>query len=708
MMMMMWGMRVVVVARAGMMASGLLGCAQRVCTRVTVRGLRTQRTLQRSVGSDSFNASAVPGVLSVASANVARRAHPILAVSSAAVWRSKWTLASSLVQPVACQEPRQAPLRSVLPSRKKASGKDGRTLDWKLLWELLRPDIFLLAAAVVAALTVAYVNIQVPILLGSLVNAITSSGGDVSSMQNSAVSIVGAYVTQTLFTAMYITLLGVVGEKFAERVRLRLFESIMRQDIAFFDQRQSGEIVNRLTTDVQEFKSSFKQVVSVGLRNITQAVGSLVSMYMVSPTLTGYLIVVVPTVIAVGTALGSSLRRMSRESHEAADKTTSYATEVIGNMRTVRGFGMESREVAEFNHWTSECRRLASKLAFGIGVFTGGSHLFLNGVVLGVIYYGGVLMSRDEMTAGDLMRFLVSSQTIQRALSNTSVLFGQVVRGMGAGSRVFEYIKHNSYIPLTGGLKPHQLEGGIEFADVTFAYPTRPEQQVLKRFHLQIPAGKMVALCGPSGAGKSTVASLIERFYDPSEGTVLLDGLPLSDYDPTYIRQQAIGYINQEPVLFATTVFENIRYGRPDATPDEVYEAARQANAHQFISSFPEGYDTVLGERGVTVSGGQKQRIAIARAILKNPRILILDEATSALDAESEKLVQAALDRLTAGRTVLVIAHRLSTIQAADQIAVVLGGRVVEQGTHKQLIRAKGVYADLVRHQISGEGGYVV
>lgn len=252
------------------------------------------------------------------------------------------------------------------------------------------------------------------------------------------------------------------------------------------------------------------------------------------------------------------------------------------------------------------------------------------------------------------------------------------------------------------------MEGGIEFAGVCFHYPTRPEHQVFSNFNFKIPAGKVVALCGPSGAGKSTVASMVERFYDPNEGAVLLDGHDMRTLDATWLRSKVIGYIDQEPVLFARSVMDNIRYGSPDATDVEVYDAARLANADQFIRSFPDGYETILGERGVTVSGGQRQRIAIARALLKNPQILILDEATSALDAESENLVQSALTHLTKDRTVIVIAHRLSTIQSADQIAVVVGGQVVEMGTHKKLLRRNGVYANLVKHQLSSEGGMVV
>jgi ATP-binding cassette subfamily B (MDR/TAP) protein 8 len=265
---------------------------------------------------------------------------------------------------------------------------------------------------------------------------------------------------------------------------------------------------------------------------------------------------------------------------------------------------------------------------------------------------------------------------------------------MGSAARVFEFIDLKPTIPLTGGIVLEGLQGTIEFSHVSFTYPTRPDQKVLSDFTLTVPRGKMVALCGASGSGKSTIGYLLERFYDPDSGSIKVDGIPLDVIDPSWLRRQ-IGYINQEPVLFATSIRENIRYGRPDATEEDVISAAQKANAHAFIEGFPEGYETLVGERGVTMSGGQRQRIAIARAILKNPSILILDEATSALDTQSEKLVQDALEKLMGGRTVLVIAHRLSTIQNADVIVVMSKGNILEVGTHKELMKKKARYFSL-------------
>ncbi|OBZ83069.1 ATP-binding cassette sub-family B member 8, mitochondrial [Choanephora cucurbitarum] len=316
-------------------------------------------------------------------------------------------------------------------------------------------------------------------------------------------------------------------------------------------------------------------------------------------------------------------------------------------------------------------------------------------MVLTVLYYGGSLVVENKLTSGDLMSYMLSTQTAQQSLVSLGVLFGQSIKASASAVRVFEFIHLHPQVPLHGGLELDHVFGDVVFDRVDFSYPTRPDHKVLDGFSLTVPQGTTVALCGASGSGKSTIASLLERFYEPTgnDGNIMLDGYDLKRLDPSWLRHH-IGFINQEPVLFATSILENIRYGKPDATMEEVREAARQANAEVFIEAFPDGYETVVGERGAALSGGQKQRIAIARAILKNPKILILDEATSALDTQSEKMVQEALDKLMQGRTVLVIAHRLSTIRKADMI-VVMGrtpGNILEKGTHQELMNNRSTY----------------
>uniref|UniRef100_A0A8C3GLZ4 Mitochondrial potassium channel ATP-binding subunit n=1 Tax=Cairina moschata TaxID=8855 RepID=A0A8C3GLZ4_CAIMO len=452
---------------------------------------------------------------------------------------------------------------------------------------------------------------------------------------------------QGLLTFGYIALLSRVGEQVAASMRKALFISLLRQDVAFYDANRTGQLVNRLTADVQEFKSSFKLIISQGLRSSTQAAGCIVSLYLLSPKLTGLLLLVMPTLVGAGALVGSFLRSLSRRAQEQVAKATGVADEVLGNVRTVRAFAMEDQQAGLYCAEAERSSQLSQRLGLGIAAFQGLSNLALNGIVLGTIFVGGSLMAGNELSPGDLMSFLVASQTVQRSMANISILFGQVVRGLSAGARVLEFMTLEPKVPLRGGasIPSHSLLGHVAFNHVSFSYPMRPGHPVLRDFSLSLPPGKTVAIVGPSGGGKSTVAALLERFYEPTQGSITLDGHDISSLDPSWLRGQVIGFISQDPVLFGTTIMENIRFGKPGASDEEVYAAARLANADDFIRSFPEGYGTVVGERGTALSGGQRQRIAIARALLKDPAVLVLDEATSALDAESERVVQAALDR---------------------------------------------------------------
>ncbi|KAF1532694.1 ATP-binding cassette sub-family B member 8, mitochondrial, partial [Eudyptes sclateri] len=581
--------------------------------------------------------------------------------------------------------------------------------DWPAFWTFLRPQLLALSAAVVLALGAALLNVHIPVLLGQLVNVVARCArghitGYLQEARRPALRLLAVYCLQGLLTFGYIALLARVGEQVAGSMRKALFISLLRQDVAFFDANRTGQLVNRLTADIQEFKSSFKLAISQGLRSGTQTAGCFVSLYLLSPKLTGLLLVALPVLVGAGALIGAVLRSLSRRAQEQVAKATEVADEVLGNVRTVRAFAMEDRQAGLYCAEVERAGWLNERLGLGIAAFQGLSNLALNGIVLGTIFLGGSLMAGDELSPGDLMSFLVASQTVQRSGQGPGVLpppSPQVVRGLSAGARVFELLTLEPSVALRGGgsIPSHSLLGRICFHRVSFSYPTRPGYPVLRDFSLTLPPCKMVAIVGPSGGGKSTVAALLERFYEPTQGTITLDGHNISSLDPSWLRGQVIGFISQEPVLFGTTIMENIRFGKPGASDAEVYAAAQLANADGFIRSFPEGYDTIVGERGAALSGGQKQRIAIARALLKDPAILILDEATSALDAQSEKVVQEALDRAVSGRTVLLIAHRLSTIRGADLIVVLAQGRVAEAGTHEELVRRGGLYAERIRRQ---------
>ncbi|XP_007126717.2 mitochondrial potassium channel ATP-binding subunit isoform X4 [Physeter macrocephalus] len=592
------------------------------------------------------------------------------------------------------------------PPARSGPGVVEPRFNWKLFWQFLRPHLLVLGAAIVLALGAALVNVQIPLLLGQLVEIVAKYtrdhvGSFLTESRNLSTHLLILYGLQGLLTFGYLALLSRIGEHMAADMRRALFSNLLRQDIAFFDAKKTGQLVSRLTTDVQEFKSSFKLAISQGLRSCTQVAGCLVSLSMLSTRLTLLLMVATPALMGAGTLMGSALRKLSRQCQEQVARATGVADEALGNVRTVRAFAMEQREEERYAAELGGSRCKAEELGRGIALFQGLSSIAFNCMVLGTLFIGGSLVAGQQLTGGDLMSFLVASQTVQRSMANLSVLFGQVVRGLSAGTRVFEYMTLSPCIPLSGGhcIPKEHLRGAITFHNVSFSYPCRPGLQVLRDFTLTLPPGKIVALVGQSGGGKTTVASLLERFYDPTAGMVTLDGQDLRALDPSWLRGQVIGFISQEPVLFGTTVMENIRFGKPGASDEEVYAAAREANAHEFITSFPEGYNTVVGERGATLSGGQKQRLALARALIKQPSVLILDEATSALDSESERLVQEALDRASAGRTVLVIAHRLSTVRGAHQIVVMAHGRVCEVGTHEELLKKGRLYSELIRRQ---------
>lgn len=570
-----------------------------------------------------------------------------------------------------------------LPTVANRKGK----FDWRMLWMYLKPHLTKFLGAICAALAVAYFNIQIPSLLGSLINTIAlftnssrGTGEFLSSIKEPLFRIFSIYVLQAGFTAAYISLLSQIGEQMACKIRQDLFNQLIIQDLAFFDRNRTGELINRLTVDVQEFKSSFKQCVSQGLRCMAQLVGGGISLFLISPHMAGIALISVPSAVILFSLLGQTLRGLSKQSQAQNERATAVCEEALSNIRTVRSNAGETIERELFARETEASAELAQNLGNGIAVFQALNNFMLNGMVSATLFIGGYLMSSNDITPGQLMAFLVAAQGVQRSLTQGSLLLGSVIRGMDAGTRVFEYMRVQPKVDIYKGLviPSEQLSGRVVFNGVDFTYPARPDQRVLQDFSLEIEPGQTVALVGVSGSGKSTIAGLLERFYEPDSGSITIDGHELDQVCPQWLRGKVIGFIEQQPILFATTIYENIRYGCPDASREAVEEAARQAQAHDFIEKLPQGYETNVGERGVQLSGGQRQRIAIARALLKQPTVLILDEATSALDARSEAEVQKALDMAVSNRTTLVIAHRLSTIRNADLIVVLDSGKIIE------------------------------
>ena len=525
------------------------------------------------------------------------------------------------------------------------------------------------------------------------------SARDPAAVRGAALAMAALAVVQGLAVGGRAWLFAVAGERGVWRVREALFRSLVAQEIAFFDGQRTGDLGSRLGSDTASLQGLLSAQLSMALRNGVQVVGGLALLVVTSPRLTGVMMLVVPAVALGAVFYGRRIKALAKRYQDALADAGHVAEESLSAIRTVRAFAAEEAEAARYGAEVDRAYRLARTRVGAAAVFMGAASAGVYAAVAVVLGYGGVLVAGGRMTAGTLSAFLVYTLLIAMGLATLADIWAEGMRGLGAAERVFELIDRAPAMPIAGGRRLDRLEGRVAFEGVAFRYPARPDVEVLRGIDLTVRPGEVVALVGPSGAGKSTVGALLVRLYDPPEGRVTLDGVDLRELDPAWLRRE-VGVVSQEPVLFSTTIAENVRYGRPEATDAEVRDAVRAANAEGFIRAFPDGLATRVGERGQQLSGGQKQRIAIARALLKDPRILLLDEATSALDAESEALVQEALSRLMRGRTSVVIAHRLSTVVGADRVVVLDGGRIAEEGPHDALLGRRGVYARLVERQV--------
>ncbi|HVW55942.1 MAG: ABC transporter [Rhizobiales bacterium 65-79] len=491
-----------------------------------------------------------------------------------------------------------------------------------------------------------------------------------------------------------------LGERVVADLRRDVFTHVTRLSASFFDRAQSGEIVSRLTADTTQIKSAVGPTASVALRNIILSVGALIMMLYTSPKLSGLVIVAIPVIVVPLIAFGRSVRRKSRQAQDTLAEATAFASEQIGAMRTLQAFTNEAMANGRFGKAVEAAFRAAQSSILARAFLTFLAIFMIFSSVVAVLWFGSADVLSGRMTPGTLSQFLIYSVLAATALGSLSEVWGDLSIAAGAAERLSEILAEVPAIaaPAQPVRMPAGPAGMVRFEDVSFAYPTRTSQAAVSELSLTAQPGETVAIVGPSGAGKSTVFSLILRFYDPDRGTVRIDGVDLREADPHEARAR-VAIVPQDVTIFAATVRENIGFGRPGASDAEIAQAAKDALADEFIRGMEKGYDTMVGERGVTLSGGQRQRIAIARAILRDAPILLLDEATSALDAESETLVQTALERLMKGRTTLVIAHRLATVLKADRILVMDQGRIVEEGTHRSLVAKGGIYARLARLQ---------
>ncbi|MBI6628793.1 ABC transporter transmembrane domain-containing protein [Pontibaca salina] len=589
---------------------------------------------------------------------------------------------------------------AALPGKTEEREKSRQIGNLAALWPFLRPYNGLMLAAVLALVLAACVSLTLPLAVRRVVDNFRT---DDAALLNQY--FVGALVIAALLalgTGLRYALVTKLGERVVADIRKAVFDRMVGMSPEFFETIMTGEVLSRITTDTTLIQSVLGSSISIALRNALLFLGGLALMLLTSAKLTGLVLLIVPVVVVPILFLGRRLRVLSRENQDWIAASSGNASESLTAVQTVQAFTHEAASRVQFGNMIETSyqvsqRRIRTRAIMTVIVI----FLVFSGIV-GVLWMGARDVRADTMSEGALIQFVIYAVLVAGSVAALSEIWGELQRAAGATERLVELLHANDYVrdPKQPIALPRPVRGEIAFRNVSFRYPARPEVAALQDVTLSITPGETVAFVGPSGAGKTTIIQLIQRFYDADEGKILLDDIALSDMAREDFRK-AIALVPQDPVIFAASARDNIRFGRLDASDEEVEQAARAAAAHDFIMDLPQGYDSFVGERGVMLSGGQRQRIAIARAILRDAPVLLLDEATSALDAESERAVQAAVDKLSAGRTTLIVAHRLATVKKADRIVVLDQGRIVATGPHDQLVAEGGLYARLARLQFT-------
>ncbi|MGY3571992.1 ABC transporter ATP-binding protein/permease [Vibrio paucivorans] len=599
----------------------------------------------------------------------------------------------------------QNDVSSTLSAQQQGSGDPNAKPEKKSLGILLELFKFIkpYKGRVVAALFALVFTASLTLSVGHGIRLLIDEGFSQQSLSDlgSAIQfIMLVTVLISIGTFFRFYLVSSVGERVSADIRLSVFNHIVTLHPSYFETNGSGDIMSRITTDTTLLQSIIGSSFSMAMRSALMCAGAIIMLFATNIKLTLIVLASVPFILIPILVFGRRVRALSRQSQDSMSDVGSYAGEAIEHIKTVQSYSREPQEKASFALEVEKAYEIGRQRVKQRAILISGVIIIVFSAIAGMLWVGGSDVINGTMSAGDLGAFVFYAIMVASSLGTISEVMGELQRAAGATERLVEILQVESHIiaPVENPTSLENLTPEVAFNEVTFCYPSRPDQPATRNLTLTAHEGKVLALVGPSGAGKTTLFELLQRFYDPQEGKVTLGGVELNQFDPNELRKQ-MALVPQQPALFSNDVFHNIRYGNPDATDEQVIEAAKKAHAHEFIQNLPDGYNSFLGERGVRLSGGQRQRIAIARAILKDPNILLLDEATSALDSESEHHVQQALEELMRGRTTIIIAHRLSTIKHADQIAVLDQGQLVDVGDHQSLINSCELYQRLVELQ---------
>jgi ABC-type multidrug transport system fused ATPase/permease subunit len=567
------------------------------------------------------------------------------------------------------------------------------------VFRFIKPFRVTFAFGMLVLIVSSIVMMSFPKVLGDLIDSANSAKE--GTVNETTILLISIFLIIAIMSFFRIYLFGVVTQKALALIRNETYKHLISSPMSFFSTKRVGELSSRLTNDIALLEETFSTTIAEIIRQIITIPVALFFLMFISFRLTIFMIAVIPVVALIGIFFGKYIKKLSKNAQEDIAQANGVVDETLHGIASVKAYANEFFEIARYKKSIDSSVSTSIKNAKWRGFFIGLIMFAAGSAIVSIIWYGLHMVQVGEITIGELLQFAIYSALLGASFGGSAELFAKLQKSIGATEHLMDILEEETENISLTETSDISINGNIEFKDVSFSYPSRRDIQVLKNISFKINQGKQIAFVGPSGSGKTTVAALLYRFYEKESGLISIDGKDINDYQISQIRNQ-MAMVPQEVMLFGGSIKENIAYGKPGATEDEVFEAAKQANALEFIESFPEKFETLVGDRGVQLSGGQKQRIAIARAILKDPSILVLDEATSALDSESERLVQEALDRLMKGRTSLVIAHRLSTIKNADNIIVLDKGAIKETGTHAELIQLEnGIYKNLSTLQLT-------